>query len=571
MRYQQKNMTRDEYEHFLKVASGDEKAELVLKNATFLDVFTNHFKSGDIAISKGTFAGIGKYSGIEEIDMTGKTIVPGFIDAHIHIESTTVVPEIFVRESIKHGTTAVITDPHEIANVMGVDGINYMLEATEGLPMDIFFMIPSCVPSCKYDESGAVISAKDMEQFYGRDRVKGMAELMDVLGVVERVPEVLDKSFSAIKNEMLIDGHAPMVTGQQLVSYAAAGVLSDHECATLEEALEKMGLGVWIMIREGTAAQNLADLIGLCQEPYASRSMFCTDDRHINHIIDEGHIDAIIRKAIRLGVDPAIAYKMASYNAAAYFDLRDRGAISPGFLADFIVIDNINDVTVGAVYKNGIEITEEALKEKCKSHISDDLVEKSHNTFHMPFVTEEMLINKGKLPIIGLVPGQLYTTREGLSDRIDIDQDILKVAVVERHKNTGHIGLGFVTGYGMKKGAIATSVAHDAHNIIAIGTSEKEIAIAINELKNIGGGMVVYADGKIKASYSLPVAGLMSEEGAIEAKKHLEEVHSAAYELGANKDIDPFMTLSFTALPVIPELRITTKGVVDVASGKIFK
>ena len=571
MRYQQKRMTRDEYEHFLQVTAGEVKAELVLKNANFLDVFTNRFKSGDIAISSGTFAGIGKYSGVQEIDMTGKTIVPGFIDAHIHIESTTVVPEIFVKESIKHGTTAVITDPHEIANVMGIDGINYMLEATEGLPMDVFFMIPSCVPSCKYDEAGAVIMASDMEQFYGRDRVKGMAELMDVDGVVSRNPSVLDKSYSAIKKDMLIDGHAPMVTGRKLVSYIAAGVLSDHECASLEEALEKMGLGVWIMIREGTAAQNLADLIGLCQEPYASRSMFCTDDRHINHIMDEGHIDAIIRKAIKQGADPAIAYKMASYNAAAYFGLRDRGAISPGFLADFIVLEDINDARVGAVYKNGIEITDEALKLKCKSHITDDLIEKSHDTFHLPFITEEMLGNKGKLPIIGLVPGQLYTTREGLSDGINIDQDILKVAVVERHNNTGHIGIGFVNGYGMKKGAIATSVAHDAHNIIAIGASEKDMAHAINALKDIGGGMVVWADGKVKASYPLPVAGLMSEESSDMAKKHLEEIHLAAYELGANKDIDPFMTLSFTALPVIPELRITTKGVVDVASGKIFK
>lgn len=571
MRYQQKSMTRDEYEHFLQVTAGEVKAELVLKNANFLDVFTNRFKSGDIAISSGTFAGIGKYSGAQEIDMTGKTIVPGFVDAHIHIESTTVVPEIFVKESIKHGTTAVITDPHEIANVMGIDGINYMLEATEGLPMDVFFMIPSCVPSCKYDEAGAVIMASDMEQFYGRDRVKGMAELMDVDGVVGRNPSVLDKSYSAIKKDMLIDGHAPMVTGQKLVSYIASGVLSDHECASLEEALEKMGLGVWIMVREGTAAENLADLIGLCQEPYASRSMFCTDDRHINHIMDEGHIDAIIRKAIKLGADPAIAYKMASYNAAAYFGLRDRGAISPGFLADFIVLEDINDARVGAVYKNGIEITDEALKLKCKSHIPDDLIKKSHDTFHMPLITEEMLENKGKLPIIGLVPGQLYTTREGLSEGINIDQDILKVAVVERHKNTGHIGIGFVNGYGMKKGAIATSVAHDAHNIIAIGVSEKDMAHAINALKDIGGGMVVWADGKVKASYPLPVAGLMSEESSDMAKKHLEEIHLAAYELGANKGIDPFMTLSFTALPVIPELRITTKGVVDVASGKIFK
>ncbi len=570
MIYQQKKMNRKEYEAFLQVSAGDVYAQLVLKNVTYLDVFTNKFKKADIAIHDGSFAGIGKYKGDKEIDMTGKTIVPGFIDGHIHIESTTVVPEIFAKEALKHGTTAVLTDPHEITNVMGTDGIKYMLEATENLPMDILFMLPSCVPSCEYDESGAVVLAEDMKPFYKNERVYGLAEMMDFSGVAMRKKEVLDKMYLAIKKDRLIDGHAPLLTGPQLMSYTAAGVLSDHECSNLDEALEKMGLGMWIMIREGTAAQNLEALIDLCQEPYASRAMFCTDDRHINDIMEIGHIDNIIRKAIKLGVDPIIAYKMASCSAGIYFGLRDRGAISPGFRADFVVLNDVDNAGIESVYKDGVEMTDEYLEEKCKSVISPDLIKKSHDTFNLSEVKPEMFAIYGKVPVIGLVEGQIHTTKEGKTDRIDIDEDILKAVVVERHKNSGRIGVGFITGYGLKNGAVATSVAHDAHNIIAIGTSDEDIAAAVNAIKNMRGGMLVYADGEVKASYPLPVAGLMSEISAEYAKGRLDEIHEVAYNLGINRNIDPFMTLSFTALPVIPELRITPSGVVDVTKWELF-
>ena len=569
MNYQQKNMTRSEYEEFLKVSAGEMPADLVLRNGTYLDVFTNQFKKGNIAISKGSFAGIGKYEGKVTIDMTGKTIVPGFIDGHIHIESTTVVPEIFAKEAILHGTTAILTDPHEIANVMGTDGIKYMLEATENLPMDIFFMIPSCVPSCEFDESGAQIFAQDMKPFLSNKRVYGIAELMDVNGVVNRRFDVIDKTYLAIMEDKLIDGHAPLVTGQQLMAYVAAGVLSDHECSNIDEAMEKLGAGLWIMIREGTAAQNLEALIDLCKEPYASRCMFCTDDRHINDIMDYGHIDNIIRKAINLGVDPVIAYKMASCTAGVYFGLRDRGAISPGFLADFVVLNDVNTVDIDRVYKAGVEMTPDYLKTHCKSNVSSELIDKSHNTFNLPQITKELLLNNKALPVLGLVEGQLITTDEGKSEAIDVSKDILKAVVVERHCGTGHIGMGFIKGYGLKRGAIATSVAHDAHNIIAIGASEENISAAINELKEIGGGIVVYDGEKVLKTYPLPVAGLMSEVSADDAKTKLDEIHEAAYQLGVNKNIDPFMTLSFTALPVIPELRITTHGVLNVNDWKL--
>lgn len=571
MNYQQKNMTRAEYEDFLSVASGEKPAELVLKNVSYLDVFADQFRKCDIAIAYGTFAGIGSYKGEKEIDMTGKTIVPGFIDAHIHIESTTVIPEIFAKEALKHGTTAILTDPHEIANVMGVDGINLMLEATEELPLDVFFMVPSCVPSCEFDESATSIKAQDMVPLFKNKRVRGIAEVMDVNGVVSRKKDVLDKTYAAIENGSRIDGHAPVVTGNQLMAYAAAGVLSDHECTDLDEALEKLGLGMWIMIREGTAAQNLEALIDLCKEPYASHCMFCTDDRHINDIMDDGHIDNIIRKAIKLGADPAVAFKMAAYTAGDYIGLRDRGAIVPGFLADFVVLNDVETVDIHSVYKEGNELTDDYLEAHCRSNISPELKAKAMDSFHMPEITVQMLKVEHEIPVLGIVDGQLYTTREGMAKEIDVEADILKAVVVERHNNTGHVGVGFIHGYGLKNGAIVTSVAHDSHNIIAIGTSEEDIAAGINALKEMNGGALVYSNGKVQAAYSMPVAGLMSTESAESAKERLTEIHEAAYAAGVRKGIAPFMTLSFTALPVIPALRITTLGVVDVEEWKIAK
>jgi len=401
--YNQKNLSKEEYKNYISASTGNIPSDIVLKNVTYLDVFTNQFKKGDVAISSGIFSGIGNYKGKKEIDMTGKTIVPSFVDSHIHIESTTVIPEIFAKEALKHGTTAVFTDPHEIANVMGVDGIKYVLESSKNLPLDIYFMIPSCVPSCEYDESGATILEKDIEPFYNHERVFGLAEVMDFNGVISRRDDVIDKTYSAINNNMVIDGHAPLLSGKNLNGYISAGISSDHECSNIEEALEKMGLGLWIIIREGTAAQNLEALIDLCKEPYASRCMFCTDDRHINNLMEEGHIDNIIRKAIKLGAEPAIAYKMASYTAGIYFGLNKRGAIAPGYLANFVVLNDVNTVKIDSVYKMGVMITEEYLNENCKSNIPTYLIEKAHDTFHMPTVTAEMLANKEETPVLGLV------------------------------------------------------------------------------------------------------------------------------------------------------------------------
>jgi len=555
----------------MKISAGEVPADLVFKDITYLDVFTNEFKKGDVALYKGIIVGTGSYSGKEEVDGRGTTLVPGFIDAHLHIESTTVVPEIFAKEALKHGTTAVITDPHEIANVMGPDGIRYMLEASNGIPLDIFFMMPSCVPSCEFDETGATILVEDMYDLFDVNKVMGLAEVMNTPGVVLRQKEVLDKVYEVLDKDLLIDGHAPEVRGNNLLTYIAAGVMSDHESVTLEEALEKISAGMRIMIREGTAAKNLATFIELFKEPYASRCMLCCDDLHIDDIINTGHIDNNIRKAISLGAEPEMVYKVASLGACNYLGFADRGAIAPGYLADFVILDDAESVKINAVYKHGIKITDEYLDKYCKSHISKELIDKSHNTFNMPRVTADMLKTESTLPVISIIKGQIITVRDGEASAVDVSADILKGVVVERHKNTGHIGIGYVKGYGLKKGAIATSVAHDAHNIIAIGINDEDIAAAVNAVKDMKGGMVVYSDNKVKAAYPLPVAGLMSEESAEAAKRCLGEVHAAAYENGVYEEIDPFMNLSFMSLPVIPDMRITTLGVFDVLNWKLVE
>lgn len=564
-------MTTETYTKIIQSASGVRKADLVLKNVRYLNVFTNEFLAGDIAITNGRFAGVGSYQGITELDLTGKTIVPGFIDGHIHLESTAVRPEVFAKEALLHGTTAVITDPHEITNVLGTDGVDYMLQSTQDLPMDVFFMVPSCVPSCPFDESGAEIDAAIIKKYLENPRILGLAEMMNVPGITFCDADPLQKTKITLEKDKLIDGHAPGLTGNSLMAYTSAGIYSDHECTTPQEAIEKIQAGQWIMIREGTASKNLQALLPLCREPYASRCMFATDDRHIDDIINQGYIDYIIRSAIAGGVRPETAYKMASFQAASYFRLSHRGAIAPGYLADFVVLDDVQSVTIHSVYKNGIEMTPEYLKTNCTSVPDHTLIQKVTDTIHLSPVTPQQLdLKRTPEKVIGLIPGQLITTDEGETSCINVAEDILKVCVVERHKMTGHIGVCFISGYGLRSGAIATSVAHDSHNIIAVGTNEEDMAAAINAIRDLNGGMVVIDHGQVIASFALPIAGLMSDASAGEAKASLLAIHNAAYSLGVNRNIDPFMTLSFVSLPVIPKLKLTTLGVVDVEQFQII-
>lgn len=557
-------------QRIIAVAAGREKADLVLKNAKYLNVFSNEFLCGDIAVANGLIAGIGKYDGKTEIDVSGKLVLPGFIDAHIHLESSMVTPAEFAKAVVAHGTTTVITDPHEIANVMGIDGVEYMIQASQNLPIDVHFMMPSCVPATEIDESGAELDCKDIDLYLDNKKVLGLAEMMNYVGVINGDKNVLSKIVTSQAHHKKIDGHAPELSGNDLNAYIAAGVYSDHECSTFENALEKLRKGQFIMIREGTAAHNLKALMPLLTQQYYSRCMFATDDKHPSDLLYGGHIDYIVKQALKNGADPIVALKTATHHAARYFLLNNKGAIASGYLADIVVVNNLEDFNVETVFKCGKLVFDGEVKDFSAPTVDEKLAEKCFDTFHLDSVTPSSFKVDGKLGLIGLVGGELLTRNLGTADKIDVENDILKIACIERHKGTNHIGVGYVKGYSLKSGAVATSVAHDSHNIITVGCNDDDIAVAVNAIKDSKGGIAVVENGKIKALLELPIAGLMSDEPLTTVNEKLENAKSSAYELGADKSIDPFMTLSFLSLPVIPSLRITTKGVFDAENWKML-
>jgi len=557
-------------QRIIAVAAGREKADLVLKNAKYLNVFSNEFLSGDIAVANGLIAGVGKYDGKTEIDVSGKLVLPGFIDAHIHLESSMVTPAEFAKAVVAHGTTTVITDPHEITNVMGIDGVEYMIQASQNLPIDVHFMMPSCVPATEIDESGAELDCKDIDLYLDNKKVLGLAEMMNYVGVINGDKNVLSKIVTSQAHHKKIDGHAPELSGNDLNAYIAAGVYSDHECSTFENALEKLRKGQFIMIREGTAAHNLKALRPLLTQQYYSRCMFATDDKHPSDLLYGGHIDYIVKQALKNGADPIVALKTATHHAARYFLLNNKGAIASGYLADIVVVDNLEDFNVETVFKRGKLVFDGEVKDFSAPTVDEELAEKCFDTFHLNSVTPSSFKVDGKLGLIGLVGGELLTRNLGTADKIDVENDILKIACIERHKGTNHIGVGYVKGYSLKSGAVATSVAHDSHNIITVGCNDDDIAVAVNAIKDSKGGIAVVENGKIKALLELPIAGLMSDEPLTTVNEKLENAKSSAYELGADKSIDPFMTLSFLSLPVIPSLRITTKGVFDAENWKML-
>ena len=557
-------------QRLIAVAAGREKADLVLKNAKYLNVFSNEFLCGDIAVANGLIAGVGKYDGKTEIDVSGKLVLPGFIDAHIHLESSMVTPAEFAKAVVAHGTTTVITDPHEITNVMGIDGVEYMIQASQNLPIDVHFMMPSCVPATDIDESGAELDCKDIDLYLDNKKVLGLAEMMNYVGVINGDKNVLSKIVTSQAHHKKIDGHAPELSGNDLNAYIAAGVYSDHECSTFENALEKLRKGQFIMIREGTAAHNLKALMPLLTQQYYSRCMFATDDKHPSDLLHGGHIDYIVKQALKNGADPIFALKTATHHAARYFLLNNKGAIASGYLADIVVVDNLEDFNVETVFKRGKLVFDGEVKDFSAPTVDEKLAEKCFDTFHLNSVTPSSFKVDGKLGLIGLVGGELLTRNLGTADNIDVENDILKIACIERHKGTNHIGVGYVKGYSLKSGAVATSVAHDSHNIITVGCNDDDIAVAVNAIRDSKGGIAVVENGKIKALLELPIAGLMSDEPLTTVNEKLENAKSSAYELGADKSIDPFMTLSFLSLPVIPSLRITTKGVFDAENWKML-
>ncbi len=565
-------LSNEKIKEMILAARGDLVPDLVLKNARIVNVFTNDIEPGDVAVKDGYIVGIGEYEGKEEIDIGGKVICPGLIDGHIHIESSMISPSEFAKAVAPHGTAAVIADPHEIANVAGTDGIRFMIEASAGLPVDIFFMLPSCVPATPLDESGAELSAAELEPFYKEEQVSGLAELMNSYGTVRADEEIIRKIQGANSCGKRIDGHAPFLTGKDLNAYITSGVGSDHECSSFEEALEKLKRGQYIMIREGTAARNLEALLPLFDDKYCDRCMLVTDDKHGNDLIDNGHIDYIIRKAVKAGKNPLNAIKMATLNAATYFGLKNRGAIAPGYIADIIVLSDLDDFTVEKVFKNGrLTVDGGKLVREIKAPAVDkkkySRVYKSFNLREIKPSDFEIRDEGTRKRVIKVIPGQILTEElivESSSKEAETDKDIIKLAVIERHKDSGHTGVGFVTGYGLKKGAIASSVAHDSHNLIVAGCSDSDMALAANTVRENGGGLAVVCDGEVLSSLPLPIGGLMCDMDAHEVEDILSVMKEQAKQLGVNEGIDPFMTLAFTALPVIPKLRLLTQGVVDV-------
>ncbi len=558
-------------QHMVRVAQGECRADLVLKNASYVNVFSNDICHGDIAVAGGLVVGMGDYSGLEEVDVSGCVVTPGFVDAHIHLESSLVSPISFARAVLPHGTTTVITDPHEIANVCGTAGIDYMIDASNGLPLDVHFMLPSCVPSMAFEESGATLGWRDINAYFDHPRVLGLAEMMNYPGIVSGNRETIEKIIVSQAHHKKIDGHAPGLSGHALDAYISAGVYSDHECDTAENALEKLRKGQFIMIREGTAAQNLEALMPLMKQQYADRIMFCTDDKHPADLLEKGHIDYICRKAVALGADPILTVRAATHNAARYYLLNNKGAIAPGYLADFAVLDDLTDFHVRKVFKRGRLVYDEGKVVELQAPTVDPWIRETvYDTFHMPEVSVSDLRMEGAYPVIGLQKESIVTTSEGLAEGVDLQRDILQLAVAERHHGTGHIGLCYVKGYGLRHGAVATSIAHDSHNLIACGTNAADIAVAMNHVRSMKGGIAVVDQGQVIAQLQLNIAGLFSDQPLEAVNAQLEACKAAAFARGVRPGVDPFMTLSFASLPVIPRLRLTTLGVFDTDLQKLI-
>jgi len=554
------------------------EVDLLLKNGKYLDVKTRKFKQGDIAIKDRKIVGInGEFSSKEERDIAGKFIVPGFIDGHIHLESSVISPEDFAKIASIHGTTAVITDPHEIANVCGKDGIEYMLQKTKDLPISVYFMIPSCVPATEFDESAAKLNSRDVAECFELDneRILGLAEMMNYPGVLAKDADVLQKIAHSVKLGKKVDGHAPGLSGEDLKKYISAGIQSDHECSTIKEAMEKinvakeLGQDFYVMIRQGTAAKNLEALAELINKPeYRDNVMFATDDKHPEELKCEGHIDSIIRKAIELGVKPEDAYITATYNAANYFGLDNLGRIEPGCSADLNILDEINKVKIDSVYKNGKEINNEALLNWPKNKVDNELEERVKNSINMRGITSSDIECKGvPKQVIGLIPQEIVTTNEGIADDYNLDKDIIKIVVIEPHKGTMHTGIAYLKGMGLKKGAVGTTVAHDSHYMILAGTNDRDIVVAANKLANMQGGKIYVEDGEEKASLALPIANLMTDEKPNEVIKKMEELKRYAK---VNEGIDAFMNLSFVSLPVIGDVRLLPGGAFNVKEWRMI-
>ncbi len=558
-------------EKIIKVAKGEKKADLVIKNAKVVNVLSEEIYEADIAICDNVIAGVEKgYSGEKEIDVKGAYVSPSFIDGHVHIESSMLMPAEFAKMVVPSGTTTVVADPHEISNVMGLQGISFMREASKNLPLDVYMTLPSCVPATCLETSGVDLNSYDLALLIDAPWVLGIAEMMNFPGVVNCDSNVLSKVKLGLEHKKRVDGHAPHLSGKELNAYVASGVCSDHECTTPDEAIEKLRAGMYIMVREATGARDLEALIPVLKKYNSRKCMFVTDDRHPKHLAK--HISRMVKKAVSLGLEPIKAIQMASLNTAEYFNIPNLGAIAPSYKADLVVFDDLKSFEPKMVFKNGKLVAENGVMIADTDSIKPPVLRGSVNIkylYHEDLAIKAS-VDKDLVKTINVIPKQLITKtsfekvlkKDGYVVQ-DVENDLLKIAVIERHKATGNIGLGFVKGFGLKSGAIASTVAHDSHNMIVIGTNDDDMYYAAVELVKSQGGKIIVENGKTLAHLKLPIAGLMSDKSFDEVQKNITELDWAAKQIGCEID-EPFMSMAFLSLSVIPELKITDKGLIDV-------
>lgn len=563
-------MEKETLIHRIKAASHAEKADLVIKNGKILDVFNLEWMETDVAVTDGVIVGLGTFEGNNVIDAGGQMIVPGFIDGHVHIESSMVTPIEYSKAILPHGVTTVITDPHEIANVSGEAGIRFMMKEAEQAPISIFFMLPSSVPATKFEASGARLTADKLSPFYSSSsRVLGLAEVMDYVSVKECDDDMITKLAGAKGSGKKIDGHMAGLPPELVNIYRTAFITTDHEVTTVSEALERVKRGMYVMLREGSVAKNLTQVLPAVTEKNARRFFFCTDDKHLDEIMNEGSIDHQIRLSIKEGLDPLLAYQMASLNAAECYGLSAKGAVAPGYDADLVFLSDVENVTIERTLAKGIEAGSIACKQALE--IPDVLL----NTVKTPSLSSEdlkILLEKNKpMKVIEVIPNHLETKLISVEPLVsngvfqsDTNRDLLKIATIERHSSEKEVGLGIVKGFGLKKGAIAATISHDSHHFISVGTNDLDILLALEVLKETGGGITVCMDGKEIQTLALPISGLLSDQSAEKVSNLLEQLNVSLRELGFCGNFNPFLTLSFLALPVIPEIKMTSKGLFDV-------
>ncbi len=568
-------MQKEELKKLIDTAAGRIPADVVIKNCKIVNVFSGKIVEGDIALCGGQIAGIGQYDGEKVIDAQGRYAAPGFIDSHIHIESSYVSPEEIGRLLVPHGGTTIIADPHEIVNVCGIQGLDYMMEASKGTALDIKYVLPSCVPATPFEHSGAVINAPEMEEPIKREGILGLGEFMNFVGVIGADDSVLDKLLVAKREGKIIDGHGPGITGKEMNAYAAARILADHECSTVEEMEERLACGMYILLRQGSACHNLRELLKGVTPENSRRCLLCSDDRQPKTILHEGHLDNHLKICVEEGLDAVTAIRMATLNAAECFGLKDRGAIAPGYRADIVLLDDLEDFRVDKVWIAG-ELTAENgtyLKEISPYDISS--VKGSVLVKDFSAEKFKMHLKSDEVNVIEILPGGVVTKKA--KAKIELDEngefvrnpqvDIVKTAVVERHQGTGNVACGFLKGYGIKEGAVALSIAHDSHNIIVVGVSDEEMEFAVNKLIEQEGGIVIVKDGRVIENMPMPIAGLMSDQSGEWVDQKLTLIHEKAYdELGIDKNVEPVMTLCFMSLAVIPEVKLTDMGLFDVTT-----